>query len=159
SNPVPAGFARFMERYLETKGFSVPVPDFPTRDQIHANPEKASDAVQLWVAMDKLLLREKGFNYDDLLRQSQPPLAIPTPESRDGQHDPHDPKQWEPYASASLGDVANYLAKKPRNDAVQYWTGIIEAYAKDDVKEFNTAVKDYTDWLAHEPPAQLAKAS
>jgi ABC-type transport system involved in cytochrome c biogenesis permease subunit len=154
AEPMPATYLKLVQQQFSKAGINVAAPYFPTKDEMRADRDKAIAAIRFWVELEQKL------SYDSFLRKRQPPLVVPSPESRDPKAEipADDPHQWLPYAAAFLDSVTGVLSGEQPNPALGHWEGIIEAYAAQDAAEFNSAVDDYAASLAHQPPRQLAKS-
>jgi ABC-type transport system involved in cytochrome c biogenesis permease subunit len=111
------------------------VPDFPTPEELEANPEESRK--RLMASMQRVRA-----SVDDL-RKAQVPLAVPTSDADN---------PWLPYANGVVeAYVQRAIGQKP-SDAVLLLATIIHAYAENDTKTFNEAVEKYRQYLDVHPP-------
>ncbi len=154
--PAPLTYLALIQKQIDDAGNHGQLPPFPTKEEMQRDPENALKIVQLWLGLDS------KFSYDQFLRSTRPPLAVPSPESRSSAPattDEHSPTQWVPYSAAWLEGIGDLLAGSQPNPAVAQWKEIIDAYAAQDSGKFNAAVANYLTSLDNDPPRQLLKAS
>jgi ABC-type transport system involved in cytochrome c biogenesis permease subunit len=144
--PLPTIFARLLEEKTKHK-----LDGFPRDDDLQANAKDASRRAFIWLELADF--------YNNFMLTAKTPLIVPAvPADKDKPAKNGESEEWRPYASAFLVGARDAITGGPRNPYLEGWKKIVQAYAAQDVAEFNKAVKDYAATLERDPPPQLSEA-
>ncbi|HZZ28528.1 MAG TPA: cytochrome c biogenesis protein CcsA [Pirellulales bacterium] len=152
-----------MTLYLVLRGsfMNHPLPPFPTDEESKADPD-GTDKIKAEIKERLIDLAQTLQAMMDPQAESHPPLAVPTPQSREmpsaDQPTQAAPASWEPYTLAWLQNYFAELRQQPPNPAATSLAHIFDAYAQQDAGAFNRAVVDYSMSLSENPPRQMEKA-
>lgn len=132
----------------------VVLPPFPTEQEFAKDPERAK---QLQDAIRRRMMTIP--DRDKELARMQPPLAVP-PLGASVKEQEEPAKDWLPYATAAnRATLERMLLKRdPANSAAASLEKIFSAYARNDHREFNAAVREYRTQLKRERPIEYSAA-
>jgi ABC-type transport system involved in cytochrome c biogenesis permease subunit len=131
-----------------------PLPELPTDAERRANPG-ASGEIERQIKEQLLGLPE----FYSRLSEEHPPLAVPPPLENGPKASDAKTADWLPYSIAAMIRYVQDIRHDPANPATTAWQSIFDAYADQNARDFNRAVRNYSEFLADNPPAEMSVAS
>jgi ABC-type transport system involved in cytochrome c biogenesis permease subunit len=135
---------------LEAAFKNRPLPELPTDAQRQADP-KAAEEIERQIK-ERLLGLPEFYNR---LSEEHPPLAVPPLSQGSKGVEQANDASWLPYSIAEMIKYVQDIRHDPANPATTSWQSIFDAYADQNARDFNRAVRDYSESLADDPPAEM----